>query len=907
MLKKRIIPIFLSVCLLAGTCAIPASAEDLDDDLANEISTVNETENWGSNYDSETSFSIDSVDDLLAFAKMVNDTNSPKDFSGKTVTLMADLDLKNVDWVPIGSTNNNGVEGDVKFAGTFDGKDHNISNITLKYGIEESDPVYDAGGLFGIVSGTVKDVNVLDLSLTAAYNYLGGIAGILKEGGEVCGCTVSGAISGAEYGSEAYGSFVGGIVGESDGTIEDCESYCEIKDTLYSVGGIAGVVKKGSITSCINYGDVEGFGMVGGIVGDINDGSISDCSNSGDVSGIVNSSNTRENRSIGGIAGDAQTTSITNCENTGDINADELTAIGGVVGYLWFDATVEDCTNSGSVTGGDQTGGIVGFASAYSTGGYEVIECTNSGAVTGGNGVGGIVGVGTANNKESSTQIISGCTNSGRVSGESDIGGIVGENNSNKGITTTSTTTINNAAEVSGCINTGSVSEGGGAIVGKNSNASRQEDVVLPGIVESNFWPAELNLSAVGSGAGSSESETAETVKNNSSYKADGTLTETDIMDEKGNTLTSIADVVENLLSGTNSAPDVLKVTATFNNGGHGTKPESKSVVIGGKINLPTMSNSGYWTFLYWTVSGDSTQYAGGAEYTMTANTTFTANWRDDTPSSSGGGGSSTPTYTVTTPKVDNGSVTVSPKRAEKGDTVTITVKPDDGYELDELIVTDSKGNELKLTDKGNGKYTFTMPGSKVEIEASFVEIEKPVVVPKFTDVPADAYYADAVEWAVKNGITVGTGDGTTFSPDLGCTRAQVVTFLWRAAGCPAPKGAVNPFTDVESSAYYSEAVLWAVENGITVGTGDGTTFSPDEICSRAQIVTFLWRNENRPGAAAVNSFVDVDSNAYYAGAVEWAAENGITVGTNAEGTMFSPDDDCTRAQIVTFLYRCMA
>ena len=266
------------------------------------------------------------------------------------------------------------------------------------------------------------------------------------------------------------------------------------------------------------------------------------------------------------------------------------------------------------------------------------------------------------------------------------------------------------------------------------------------------------------------------------------------------------------------------------------------------------------------------------------------------------------PTYTVTTPTVDNGSVNVSPKNASKGDTVTITVKPDDGYELDELIVTDKNGDALKLTDKGNGKYTFTMPGSKVEIEASFVEIEEPVVVPAFTDVPADAYYADAVEWAVKNGITVGTGDGTTFSPDQGCTRAQVVTFLWRAAGSPAPKSTVNPFVDVLPGEYYAEAVLWAVENGITVGTNaEGTTFSPDEICSRAQIVTFLWRSENRPAASTSDSFVDVANDTYYAGAVEWAAENKIALGTNPGGTMFSPDEDCTRAQIVTFLYRCMA
>lgn len=172
-----------------------------------------------------------------------------------------------------------------------------------------------------------------------------------------------------------------------------------------------------------------------------------------------------------------------------------------------------------------------------------------------------------------------------------------------------------------------------------------------------------------------------------------------------------------------------------------------------------------------------------------------------------------------------------------------------------------------------------------------------------FKDVAAEAYYSEAVLWAIKNGITTGTS-ATTFSPDVTCTRAQTVTFLWRAAGSPEPKSAEVPFEDIAAEGYYYKAVLWAVENGITSGTTD-TTFSPNDECTRAQIVTFLWRSQKAPAAGAVNPFTDVAADTYYNDAVLWAGEKGITFGTSA--TTFSPDNDCTRAQIVTFLYRCMS
>ena len=259
-------------------------------------------------------------------------------------------------------------------------------------------------------------------------------------------------------------------------------------------------------------------------------------------------------------------------------------------------------------------------------------------------------------------------------------------------------------------------------------------------------------------------------------------------------------------------------------------------------------------------------------------------------------GSSSDPTYSVTVDKTENGSVTVSPKSASKGSTVTITVKPDSGYVLETLTVTDKNGNELTLKDKGDGKYTFTMPAGKVEVKATFMEDNS--VLNFFYDVPNGAYFYEAVKWAVKNGITTGVGNDL-FAPEQPCTRAQIVTFLWRAAGSPEPKTA-SSFTDVSASAYYAKAVAWAVENGITNGMTE-TTFAPDATCTRGQSVTFLYRALKGTASGSAN-FTDVKSDAFYADAINWAVANNVTNGTS--NTTFSPNADCTRAEIVTFLYR---
>ena len=337
------------------------------------------------------------------------------------------------------------------------------------------------------------------------------------------------------------------------------------------------------------------------------------------------------------------------------------------------------------------------------------------------------------------------------------------------------------------------------------------------------------------------------------------------------------------------------RYTITFNGNG-GTPSVTSMTTIDQKLpELPTATHSGSYSFDGW-----YTEKNGGTKITTATlfdkDTTVYAHW---TYTGSTGGGGGVTTYPITVKSAKNGDVTASHKSAAKGTTITLTVDPDKGYVLDTLTVLDGKDKECKLTDKGDGKFTFTMPASKVTVAATF-KAAAPTGKNPFIDVPAGSYYEDAVVWAVGKGITGGTS-ATTFDPSGNCTRAQAVTFLWRAAGSPAPKTKVMPFTDVPAGSYYHDAVLWAVENGITKGTSD-TMFSPDATCTRAQIVTFLWRSQKSPAAGMANPFADVAADTYYIDAVLWAVKHNITVGTTF--SIFSPDEECTRAQIVTFLYR---
>ena len=325
------------------------------------------------------------------------------------------------------------------------------------------------------------------------------------------------------------------------------------------------------------------------------------------------------------------------------------------------------------------------------------------------------------------------------------------------------------------------------------------------------------------------------------------------------------------------------------------TPAELANVVIkvnGQEVANPVDLEAGTYTV---EVNADNCEVFN-SNITITADTATHTQTIAMTYRKSSGGDDSDPTYAIEVGKdIRNGTVTANRRYAERGDTVTITVKPDDGFKLDDLTVTDKNGKELKLTDKGNGKYTFTMPAGKVEINAAFV---KEVETSPFSDVSTSAYYYEAVKWAQEKGITGGIGNGL-FGPNQPCTRAQIVTFLWRAAGSPEPK-TMSSFSDVSADSYYAKAVAWAVENGITVGTSS-TTFSPDDTCTRAQSVTFLFRALGKLVDSKAK-FSDVPTDSYYANAVAWAVENGVTNGIG--NNLFGPDNSCTRAQIVTFLFR---
>ena len=344
----------------------------------------------------------------------------------------------------------------------------------------------------------------------------------------------------------------------------------------------------------------------------------------------------------------------------------------------------------------------------------------------------------------------------------------------------------------------------------------------------------------------------------------------------------------------------VQTYTVAFDtNGGSAVAPVT--VDTGSTVTKPADPTKSGYTFGGW--YKDSTlqtpwDFANG---TVTADTTLYAKWTANPPAPSYD--DPDPTYAVSAPAAENGKIAVSPKNASAGSTVTITVKPDSGYVLETISATDRNGNDLKLTDRGNGKYTFTMPCSRVEVKVTFMEDNS--VLNFFYDVPNGAYYYDAVKWAVDNGITGGVGN-SLFAPNQPCTRGQIVTFLWRAAGSPVVNYAMN-MTDVAEDAYYGEAVRWALSEGITTGIGD-ITFGPDAACTRAQAVAFLFRYAVASGMDAVtladliSGFADAASVPGYAvSAMNWALSQGIMQGS---GGRLLPNGTCTRGQLMTFLYR---
>ena len=332
-------------------------------------------------------------------------------------------------------------------------------------------------------------------------------------------------------------------------------------------------------------------------------------------------------------------------------------------------------------------------------------------------------------------------------------------------------------------------------------------------------------------------------------------------------------------------APASTEFIVTFDAGG-GTPSAGSMTTTNQKLpSLPSASRSGSYSFDGW-----YTEKSGGTKITTDtvfhADTTVYAHW-----TYTGGGSSNYSYYTIKATAGTGGSITPSGNvSVREGRDKTFTITPDKGYAVSNVKIDGRSIGAVK-------SYTFENVRRAHAIEVSFTRVNE------FIDVPSGSYFYEAVMWAVENGVTTGVS-ASRFDPDGICTRAQAVTFLWRAAGSPKPETRTMPFTDVPVGSYYYDAVLWAVENGITKGTSE-TMFSPDATCSRAQIVTFLWRSQKSPAAGTANPFTDVKASAYYADAVLWAVKEDVTKGTT--NTTFSPDANCTRAQIVTFIWRALA
>ena len=595
-------------------------------------------------------------------------------------------------------------------------------------------------------------------------------------------------------------------------------------------------------------------------------------------------------------------------------------AYGGIVGCA-DSSTIENCTNRCNVTGNWYAGGIVGWA-ANTT----ITGCANFGniSISGSNCVGGICGyLSSYSGDETSTNFstIRDCYNVGSISGIY-AGGIAGRSYNG-----------DNSAypnRIANCYNMGKVTTTASGCAGEILGA---------------FWStkdASLDncyyLDTAGNNAvGQSNAQVTNTKSMTAAEFADGTVLNLLKAGKRDNNADPWADECQYLAAADKTLPvfngqgdahdhqsndwesnetehwQVCTCGAVFHKAQHsGGKAtcKAKAVCEFCKASYGSLDPNSHADLKHIDAKAATAAAEGNIEYWYceacekyfsdadAKNEITQAQTVIPKRQSSGGGSGGSSSYPITVPsKTENGTVTVSPRSAEKGDTVTITVKPDSGYQLDDLAVTDKNGKELKLTDKGNGKYIFTMPSGKVKINATFTKEAEPS---PFSDVSTSAYYYEAVKWAAENGITGGVGN-SLFAPNQPCTRAQIVTFLWRAAGSPAPKS-MSSFTDVPADAFYAKAVAWAVENGITSGTGEGK-FSPNAICTRAQSVTFLYRASGSPAVSGSAEFSDVSTTAFYADAVAWAAKKGITTGIG--GGLFGSDNDCTRSQIVTFLWRC--
>ena len=773
-------------------------------------------------------------------AYLASSVNSGETYEQKNFVLTANIDLNGLPWTPIANSFSDALLGSSDyrvFAGNFDGNGYTISNVSI--GSETAPLEADVLGLFGATEGKISNLNLDTVSIH-------GVAKIASIGAVV--------------------GFAGGLVGYSGGSIENCHVTSLTMDmsapsnvyaAAYWVGGLVGALDGTQlINECSVSGSITekaGKGSIGGLIGELGKAAKITYSRSNVTVNVK--ADSRGGADVGGFIGkgngktDAETV-IRNCYATGNVTGGAYT--GGFAGGLWG-LNIKNCYASGNVSqAAAAMGSFVGTDASDSAYYGSITNCFTTGSVTGSSPFQyAFAEQSSATKRSEITNCYFAVEN-------------LGIKNQNESATEKPQEEMK-TEDFAAALNNGDNSNGWSFVNGQ----------VLCGAEPADYSAVETAMAAI---------PTDLTVYTDESVAALNTAVDGVV---RGKAFVSQANVdamaqaIEDAIAALQyKDADYTKVDEAVAKANALNKDNYKDFsAVEAAVNAVVRDKN-------ITEQSEVDAMAKAIEDAIAA--------LEQKPSS--GGDDNAPTYAIEVDKdIRNGEVTANRRYAERGDTVTITVTPDKGYTLETLTVTDKNGKEVKLTEK-NGKYAFTMPASKVTVTATFMDDN--TMLNFFVDVKASDYYYDAVLWAAQNGITSGT-DAEHFSPNQPCTRAQIVTFLWRAAGSPEPKS-MSSFSDVSADSYYAKAVAWAVENGITTGTGDGK-FSPDATCTRAQSVTFLFRAIGKLVDSKAE-FSDVLTNSYYANAVAWAVENGVTNGIG-DG-LFGPDNSCTRAQIVTFLFR---
>ena len=835
------------------------------------------------------------IADGAQLAYLASEVNKGQPYENACFVLTADIDLGNHDWTPIGNSFSDALFGGTDysvFAGNLDGKGHTVSNISI--GTEGAPLESDVFGLFGMTGGKLSNLNLDGVTICGTAKnvsgYVIGLAGALSgsASGPVENCHVANlsmTMKTPDSGmAAAY--WIGGLVGALDGEhIDECSVSGRITETS-GKGSIGGLIGELGRAAKITYShadvaldvkpDYYGGANVGGLIGKGNgekdpETVISNCYATGNVTGGAYS---------GGFAGSLWGLNIKNCYATGDVTD----AFASMATFAGTDAPA--AYGYGSVTNCYTTGAVVGTASSTYAFAYQ--DATARSPITNcyfADGNSTLKNPNETAEPKTSEEMQTEEFKDTLHAGDPANGWIFRE-----GETPLCGAEPADYAAVEAAL--GKIPADLTAYTDESVEALRAaEEAVIRGKAIAKQAEVDAMAEAIERAISGLVLKPADYSAVDAAIEKANALNENDYVD-----FSAVKAALDAVVRGKNiteqAEVDAMAEAIERAISGLVLKPADYSAVDAAIEKANALNENDYVDFSAVKAALDAV--VRGKNITEQAEVDAMAKAIEDAIAAL-----VQKSYPVTiSGTTEHGTVTASTEAAVGGSTVTITAKPDSGYTLGGITVTDSEGNELSLTDNGNGAYTFTMPSGKVEIHVTFTEDGS---LNPFQDVPDDAYYFEAVNWAVANNVTNGTSE-TTFSPDVGCTRAQVVTFLWRAAGQPEPTGRVNPFTDVKEGTYYYKAVLWAVEKGITNGTSE-TTFDPDETCTRGQIVTFLWRREGKPAPTGANNpFADVKPSAYFGSAVLWAVEKGITNGTSE--TTFDPNEDCTRAQVVTFLFR---